>query len=245
MEEDIQGTTLTHKAELTRQRILETALELFATHGYERTTLRDIAAKAECSLGLAYRYFARKEDLVLVLYNRLALELEAQVETLPSDRLADRFYAVMQAHLKRLAPSRDALGALFGSALTPQSGIGVLGVGTADVRERVSAAFLNVVSQASDAPGEKPAHDLAIVLFGAHLGLILFWLQDQSQGQRITQEVLVFTRDLLALLRPLLRVPPASRMLARLARLTEPVLGPGNRARAQGTPGSGDQGERP
>jgi AcrR family transcriptional regulator len=238
-------TDLTQKAERTRQRILDTALDLFVTQGYERTTLRDIAAAAQCSLGLTYRYFARKEDLVLVLYNRLALELEAHVETLPSDRLADRFYTVMQAHLKRLEPSQDALAALFGSALSPRSGIGVLGVGTADVRERVSAAFLALVSEASDAPGARQARDLAIVLFGAHLGLILFWLQDQSQGRRITQEVLVFTRDLLALLRPLLRVPPASRMLARLARLIEPVLSPGTRARAQDTPGSGDQGERP
>ena len=234
-----QSPDLTQKAERTRQRILDTALDLFVTQGYERTTLRDIAAKAECSLGLTYRYFARKEDLVLVLYNRLALELEAHVETLPSDRLADRFYAVMQAHLKRLAPSQDALAALFGSALNPRSGIGVLGVGTADVRERVSAAFLKVVSEASDAPGKQQAHDLATVLFGAHLGLILFWLQDQSQGQRITQEVLVFTRDLLALVRPLLRVPPASRMLARLARLIEPVLWPGNRTGTQDTTRAG------
>jgi len=232
-------TDLTQKAERTRQRILDTALDLFVTQGYERTTLRDIAAATECSLGLTYRYFARKEDLVLVLYNRLALELEAHVETLPPDRLANRFNAVMQAHQERLAPAREALAALFSSALSPRSGIGVLGIGTADVRERVIAAFLNVVSEASDAPGKQQAHDLAIVLFGAHLGLILFWLQDQSQGQRSTQGVLVFTRDLLALLRPLLRVPPASRMLARLARLIEPVLGSSNYAEAQGTPDPG------
>lgn len=238
MQEATQGAPLTHKAELTRQRILESALELFAVQGYERTTLREIAAKAGCSLGLTYRYFARKEELVLEVYNRLAFELERHVETLPAGRLADRFYLVLEAHLKRLLPYRDALGALFGSALNPQSGIGVLGVGTTEVRERVGAAFLKVVSKASDAPGNKQAYDLQFVLFGAHLGLILFWLQDQSQGQRLTQEVLLFTRDLLALLRPLLRVPPASRMLARLARLIEPVLWPGTRVQAQDTPGS-------
>ena len=34
---------LTQKAALTRQRILDTALQLFATNGYEKTTMRDIA----------------------------------------------------------------------------------------------------------------------------------------------------------------------------------------------------------
>lgn len=244
MQEATQGAPLTHKAELTRQRILESALELFATQGYERTTLREIATKAGCSLGLTYRYFARKEELVLEVYNRLAFELERHVETLPAGQLADRFYLVLEAHLKRLLPYRDALGALFGSALNPRLGIGVLGVGTTEVRERVGAAFLKVVSKSSDAPGSKQAYDLQFVLFGAHLGLILFWLQDQSQGQRLTQEMLVFTRDLLALLRPLLRVPPASRMLARLARLVEPVVGPSHHGGVQNTPGAGGQGAR-
>lgn len=51
----------TRKAEQTRQRILDSALELFASKGYEGTTMRDIAAQAECSPGLAYRYFSGKE----------------------------------------------------------------------------------------------------------------------------------------------------------------------------------------
>jgi len=39
-----RATSLTPKAEATRQRILDTALRLFPTNGYERTSMRDVAA---------------------------------------------------------------------------------------------------------------------------------------------------------------------------------------------------------
>jgi AcrR family transcriptional regulator len=65
---------LTPKAVQTRLHILDTALELFATQGYDATTMREIAAAADCSLGLAYRYFASKEEMVLALYGRMALD---------------------------------------------------------------------------------------------------------------------------------------------------------------------------
>lgn len=75
---------LTQKAALTRQRIIDTALHLFATKVYDQTTMRDIAAAADCSLGLAYRYFASKDaprasqvdELATLLYGlQLALVL--------------------------------------------------------------------------------------------------------------------------------------------------------------------------
>ena len=62
------------KSEQTREHILETALDLFAEKGYAETTMRDIAGAADCSLGLAYRYFARKEEFILALYERMTNE---------------------------------------------------------------------------------------------------------------------------------------------------------------------------
>ena len=72
----LTNTRLTAKGERTREHILNHALRLFIDRGYDETTMRDIAAAADCSLGLTYRYFARKEDLVLALYRRLAEEQE-------------------------------------------------------------------------------------------------------------------------------------------------------------------------
>jgi AcrR family transcriptional regulator len=51
------------KSDRTRAAILEAARELFATEGYERTTVRDIAAKASIDPALVIRYFGSKEAL--------------------------------------------------------------------------------------------------------------------------------------------------------------------------------------
>lgn len=44
--------------------IKETALELFATHGYHSTSIAQIAEKAAISKGLMYNYFKTKDELL-------------------------------------------------------------------------------------------------------------------------------------------------------------------------------------
>lgn len=56
--------------EASRDRILESALRLFAEHGYERTSIRMIAREAGISQGLTYNYFASKEALLRAIFER-------------------------------------------------------------------------------------------------------------------------------------------------------------------------------
>jgi AcrR family transcriptional regulator len=219
-----RATALTPKGERTREHLLDTALRLFTTTGYEATTMRDIAAAAECSLGLAYRYFASKEEFVLALYGRMEQEFASYVDTLPPAPLARRFGQTMRAKLDYIAPYREALGALAGAALNPRSNVAVLGDTTADVRQRVNTMFLMVVQRSTDAPRERVARDLATVLYGAHLALILFWLYDRSPNQRASADLLSLTCDALGIVRRLLRLPPVAKMLGRLARIIEPIF---------------------
>jgi AcrR family transcriptional regulator len=224
--ESPRATDLTQKALSTRERILDTALSLFSTRGYEQTTMREIAREAGCSLGLAYRYFRSKEEMVLELYRKLALQLKEQAEHLAAGSIADRFQQTMQIMLELMAPHRSTLGALFGAALKPGSPTAVFGEETADIRQQCRNVYLSVVAGSKDAPSEQQRMgDLATVLYGMHLALVFFWLQDVSEGTRKTSELLSFVHDLLSLLRPLLRFPLASRTLTRLVQILGPMLG--------------------
>jgi AcrR family transcriptional regulator len=223
--EPSESPRLTRKAAATRQRILDAAFQLFATNGYEGTTMRDIAAAAECSLGLTYRYFASKEDLALELYRWLADQLEQQVGLLPAGSIDDRFHHLMRALLALMEPHRLTLVALSGAALNPLARAGVFGAEGTEVRRRARAAYVRLIAEARDAPRATQTDELATVLYGVQLGLVLFWLQDLSSGAQKTEELLLFVHDLLGRIRPLLRLPLIAQSLARLTRIIGPLLG--------------------
>lgn len=216
---------LRQKAEMTRQRIIDAALALFASEGYEKTTMRKIAARAGCSLGLTYRYFSSKEVLVLEFYRRLAEDLAARVKAFPRAPIAERFRQTMLAQFELMTPYRDTLAALFGAALNPHSEAGIFSDQAADIRRLSRDVYITLVSGATDPPREAQVGNLATALYSMHLALVLFWLQDRSEGSRITMEFLDYLRDMIALVQPLLILPPASNALVRLAHIIGPMLG--------------------
>lgn len=51
------------KSDRTREAILSAARQLFAKHGYERTTVRDVAERAHIDPAMVIRYFGSKDGL--------------------------------------------------------------------------------------------------------------------------------------------------------------------------------------
>ncbi len=216
---------LTPKAIKTRQHILDTAIRLFAERGYEETTMREIAAAAACSLGLTYRYFASKDELVLAHYHALSEEYLARLESLPPASMADLFRTAMQIKLQQITPFRESTSALFSAMMTPNSRVAVLGDNTADIRDETMQAFMSLLGKATDAPREPQAEQIALIFYSAHLLVILFWLYDRTPKCRATADLLDFAHDVLQLLRPVLILPPVAKSLARLTTILEPVFG--------------------
>jgi AcrR family transcriptional regulator len=69
-------------AQQTKHRILEAASKLFAEHGYEGTSVRQIASGASVSLGMIRHYFGSKEGLyraciesVLAIFGELGSQI--------------------------------------------------------------------------------------------------------------------------------------------------------------------------
>lgn len=59
----------------TRERILSAAEHLFADHGYDATSLRDIAEKADTRIGLVSYHFSTKEALYEKIIERRSSEI--------------------------------------------------------------------------------------------------------------------------------------------------------------------------
>lgn len=208
----------TPKSERTRQRILDAALALFAERGFSATTMRDIAAAADVSLGLTYRYFSRKEDLAVALYEGMSAHLRDVIAGLYGGSIASRFATIMEATVAHLELHRDAFTALAARAFDAHDDIGVLGVGTEPIRAAARASWENLVAGADDAPKMRvEIEQLADSLYAADLLIVLIWTQDRHPERAATREAITATANAITMLRPMLALPFGADALRQVA----------------------------
>ena len=70
---------IAEKKALKRESIIQTALQLFATQGFHKTTIPDIAGKLKMSVGNLYNYFASKDILAQEIIKYTSESLGAKI----------------------------------------------------------------------------------------------------------------------------------------------------------------------
>jgi AcrR family transcriptional regulator len=180
---------LTPRAEQTRGTILASALRLFRRDGYDRTTMRAIAAEAGVSIGNAYYYFGSKEHLIQAFYDGIQEEHAAAAETaLGSTRsFADRLSAVFEAWLTVAEPHHQFAAQFFRNAADPSSPLSPFSAESAPAREASVAIFERLVAGSDLKLAPAVRAELPGLLWMLHMGLVLFWVYDGSPGQARTR----------------------------------------------------------
>jgi len=141
---------------MTQNRILEAARKLFAERGYDRTTIRAIAAEAKTDPGLVMRYFESKEKL----FARVAVVDRHEPIGGRPDQVAELLLAALGA--KVTEEPVGALAAIRSMFTHPEA--------AKDVRE----AMLAEQRQAADAISGDDDADLRTGLIGAlTLGVVI------------------------------------------------------------------------
>lgn len=215
------NTTRTPKGEETRRRVLSTALTLFRARGFEATTMREIAGEAGLSLGAAYHYFTSKEAIVLGYYDSVQAEHDQRVRTMlrATQTLRERIGGAMHAKLDILQDDRPLMGALLRFTGEPKHPLSFLGERTRPLQLRSIGTFAQTVAD-ERLPGDL-AQLVPLALWSMHMGLLLYFLYDESPKQRRTRQltdgaVELFTRSLTLMKLPILR-PVRKRVATLLA----------------------------
>jgi AcrR family transcriptional regulator len=182
----------TSRGEDTRKRIYEAAMELFREKGFEQTTMRDIAAKAEVALGGAYYYFSSKESIVLAFYQEMQETSHDEIIAAMAGHasLKDRLRYVLEKRLELLAPNRKFCDALFRHAPDANDPLSPFSAETRPIRER-AIEHLRVALEGSDV--KVPADlmpQLPFLLWLYQMAIILFWLYDRSPNQERTAQLI-------------------------------------------------------
>jgi AcrR family transcriptional regulator len=79
------------QAQLRRDQLIDAALAVFAEHGFDHTTIRQLADRAGVAQGLLYHYFRSKDDLLRAALERQYFMPDLQRITSPDrDRPAEQ-----------------------------------------------------------------------------------------------------------------------------------------------------------
>ncbi|XRQ12440.1 TetR family transcriptional regulator [Actinomadura welshii] len=102
------------KKQRTRTALVDAALELFLTQGYEATTIDEIVAAVEVSQRTFFRYFATKEDVVTgFLAEHDAIMKEALAERPPGERPFTALVESLRVMLRTISEGDPADGTRF------------------------------------------------------------------------------------------------------------------------------------
>jgi len=215
----------TAKAEETRERIVDTALRLFRDKGFDETTMRDVAAEAGMATGAAYYYFRSKEELVMALYARTAHEARSLIPPLVdrSKELKKRIRAVIDAKFAQFAPHRRLLVALVRIGMDPSHPLSPFGKETSPMRDEGIDYFRAAIDGSSTKIPRDLHDDLPRLLWLYQLGLILFWIYDESPRQRRTQTLVDGTLDLVVRLIQISSLPLMGPLRKRAVALLQAV----------------------
>jgi AcrR family transcriptional regulator len=188
----------TAKAEETRNRILDAALQLFRERGFAQTTMRDVAAEAGVATGAAYYYYRSKEDLVQAFYMRSDQEsTEAFAKAIASSKeLKKRLRGIIEAKFAQFGEHRSLLTALLKAGVDPRDPLSPFSEETREVREDNIAWYARAIEGSDVKPPADIAPHVPRLLWLYHMGLVYFWITDESPGQQRTQRLVDATVDL-------------------------------------------------
>jgi AcrR family transcriptional regulator len=182
----------TPKAEETGLKILDAALDLFRQEGFDSATMRDIAGKAGVATGAAYYYYPSKDAIVMDFYQRACSQMQPEIEAaLKNARgLEDRLRELIRVKLVHFAPNRGVLRALLKNGADPQHPLSPFSLETKAIRNIDVAWFQRITVDCGIKIPRDLAPELPGVLWFFQMGVIYFWVIDESPKQARTGKLL-------------------------------------------------------
>jgi AcrR family transcriptional regulator len=167
-------------------------MRLFRAGGYDRTTMRAIADEAGVSIGNAYYYFSSKEHLIQAFYDQMARDVaEESIAVLDREtEFAERLRGVLQTWVTVAEPYHEFAGKFFKNAAEPQSPLSPFSPESQQARDDAIQMFRKVMegSNIKLNPGLRAA--MPELLWLLHMGVVLFWVYDDSEDQRRTRTLI-------------------------------------------------------
>lgn len=182
----------TAKAKATGEKILDVAMELFRTKGFDRTTMRDIAAKAGVATGAAYYYYPSKDAIVMAFYERTFDEMQAKIGKVldAPGTLEVRMRELIRVKLEHFGRNRGVLRGILKNGADPRHPVSPFSPETKAFREMEIAWFRRLVGDEDIRLPREIEARIPEVLWVLHIGMMFFWIADDSPRQLHTRRLI-------------------------------------------------------
>lgn len=134
----VDGSPLTPKALIRRQRIVEAAIELGTEGGYEAVHMRVVAERAGVALATVYRYFESKDHLLSAAVSEWTSQLQSRLDRSPArgDTAVEQLVDVLRRASRGLERRPQFAAALIRALHSPDPSVAAA---AADVRQQIRA----------------------------------------------------------------------------------------------------------
>jgi AcrR family transcriptional regulator len=204
------------KSERTREHLLDVCQAEFARRGFEACTMRQLAEAAEMSAAAFYYYFHSKEEIVAAFYQRsLAAHLagaHALIE--PGASATDNLRRVIESRFAELADDRSMLKILRRYALETDHLASPFHRDHRPIREASVDLFEAILVRSHDPVPPPLRREVAQALWLFHLGVLGYWISDESPQQQRTHALLDAASSALGPLIRLLSAPGVALLAA-------------------------------
>ncbi|MCC6275474.1 MAG: TetR/AcrR family transcriptional regulator [Leptospiraceae bacterium] len=211
------------KKDQTKEYILKTALKLFQKKGFEKTTMRDIAEKADLALGAAYYYFGSKEEIVLEFYERTQIRIhdEIQGNWKPKEEFSELLQDYFLLQIKSLEEYKGLLHVIANQFGSKNNSLSPFGKDTGRIRERTLDIHKAILIRTKCLKDKSKLDSVAFLLWLILMSLILFWIYDNSKNSSRTKQLIRIYSALLENLAKSEKIPLLKKFTNPIFEITE------------------------
>ncbi len=189
------------KKQAHQQLFIDALVAEVRSRGYAAVTLRDVARAAGLSDGAIYKHFASKEKILLAYYAGKMERLRREGETLAgkaSYTLVEKLQALLEFQIGQYQGEKDFLEKTFQPTFVAASLMWSEVTALRKAYLGMVGAFLEEARRKGEIPEIAWAGVVNEILWCHYIGVMLYWLKDESEHHEDSSQFIDRTLNLFA-----------------------------------------------
>jgi len=186
----------------TRRRILDAAADVIVEKGFASATMREIARRADLGDATIYNYFSSKEKILYGYCEQKQDDVAAALQAIDDFNeytLKEQLQQLAEMVLEQWLPDREFLAEVFQLTYYSPSASAINLAGTRRRFTRMVEDIIDAAIEVGEVPQQPYQELLAPLAWDYSIGILGYWLKDDSDGFANTTQLIDRSVEIIAL----------------------------------------------